>query len=77
MIVIVAAFAVSIGVALDRPRDSPRVRAPPHRQKMTGLDRELDASRQEAIEADQDAIEHALGFDRPVDADSRRWSGLA
>ncbi|HEV3304682.1 MAG TPA: hypothetical protein VG055_33835 [Planctomycetaceae bacterium] len=43
---------------------------------MPGLDREMHAVDAERIEAEQDAIEHALAFDCPADAASRKWSGL-
>jgi hypothetical protein len=43
---------------------------------MPGLDRELHASIAERIEVEQDRIEWQLGFDRPGDAESRRWSGI-
>jgi hypothetical protein len=42
---------------------------------MTGLGREMHAAESERLEGEQDAVEHALGFDRPADAVSRRWSG--
>ena len=42
-----------------------------------GLDRELCHVEVDRLEADQDAIEHALGFDNPAQAGSRRWSGMA
>jgi hypothetical protein len=41
-----------------------------------GLDREMHASIAERIEVEQDRIEWQLGFDRPGDAESRRWSGI-
>jgi hypothetical protein len=41
---------------------------------MGGLDRELHAGRQEALESEQDAIEFELG--RTARDGARRWSGL-
>jgi len=52
-------------------RELNRIRA------MPGLDRELHASNAERLEAEQDLIEWQLGCDRPSDAASRRWSGMA
>jgi hypothetical protein len=52
-------------------RELNRIRA------MTGLDREMHAGDAERIEGEQDAIEFALGIERPTDAASKRWSGLA
>jgi hypothetical protein len=44
---------------------------------MPGLDREMHAREAERLEAEQDRIEWQLGFDRPGDAESRRWSGVS
>ena len=40
------------------------------------LDRELLATEAERLEDEQDWIEWSLGFDRPSEARTRRWSGL-
>jgi hypothetical protein len=50
-------------------RELRRIRA------MPGLDREMHAADAERIEAEQDRIEWQLGFERPADAESRKWSG--
>jgi hypothetical protein len=44
---------------------------------MPGLDREIRAADAERIEGEQDAIEIALGFDRPGNSASRKWSRMA
>ena len=41
-----------------------------------GLDREMCAAEVERIEAEQDGIEFLLGFEKPTQSSSRRWSGL-
>jgi hypothetical protein len=43
----------------------------------SGLDRELSAAEVERFEAQQDRIEWLIGFERPADAESHRWSGMA
>jgi hypothetical protein len=43
---------------------------------MTGLGRELHAAESERLEGEQDWIEWQLGFDRPADAATRKWSGI-
>ncbi len=43
---------------------------------MSGLDRELHGPRQEALERDQDDIEHVLGFNSSADVGSRSWSRI-
>jgi hypothetical protein len=52
-------------------RELARIRA------MPGPDREMHSADTERLESDQGAIEHALGFDSPADAKSKRWSGTA
>jgi hypothetical protein len=44
---------------------------------MTGLGREMHSAETERIEAEQDDIEWELGFDRPMRAGLRRWSGAS
>jgi hypothetical protein len=51
-------------------RELSRIRA------MPGLDREMHAGDAERIEGEQDRIEWQLGFERPADAASRKWSGM-
>jgi|HubBroStandDraft_4_1064222.scaffolds.fasta_scaffold3248236_1 hypothetical protein len=43
---------------------------------MSGLGREMHATETERLEAEQDRIEWHLGFERPADAESRKWSGM-
>jgi hypothetical protein len=40
----------------------------------SGLDRELCRDEVERLSSEQDALEYVLGFERPADAESRRWS---
>jgi hypothetical protein len=42
-----------------------------------GLDQELCRAEVEQLLSEQDSIEDVLGFDRPADAASRKWSGMA
>jgi hypothetical protein len=42
-----------------------------------GLDQELCRAEVKRLLSEQDSIEYALGFDRPADAASRKWSGIA
>jgi hypothetical protein len=62
------------------PLDDPRWQANERRlneiNAMTGLGREMHASESDRLESEQDAIEHALGFDSPPQAGSHRWSGM-
>jgi hypothetical protein len=45
------------------------------RSTAPGLDREQCRAEVERLLSEQDAIELVLGFERPADAESRRWSG--
>ena len=44
---------------------------------MSPLDREFHAKREDELLDEQDAIEFRLGFEKPAQGDSRRWSGMA
>lgn len=44
---------------------------------MPGLDHEMHGTRADVLESEQYAIDHALGFERQADAETRRWTGLS